>query len=204
MCVHDSTQGCAVPRGPVTTVCVPAEPSPPLPSQLLFLPCSYVSRSWLAGDRGRVRSWDGESIPSRHTLASTCKHTNMHTRSHTEYTVHTKGSEYVTYANIQSKTESDALLAVRWWKYTERQPWANNGAMCALATVHVFVYIYMTLRCTGTSCRLSAFSSSLSNLSSLMEQCLQTWSLHGSGHVVKALWLWPSRCLFLAACVSNN
>lgn len=119
VCVCDSTQGCAVPRGPVTTVCVPAEPSPPLPSQLLFLPCSYVSRSWRAGDRGRVRSWDGESIPSghTHTLACTCNHTNKHTHI-PKQNIYSKESEYVTYANIHSKTESDALLAVSWWHYT--------------------------------------------------------------------------------------
>lgn len=58
--VRDSTKGCAVPRGPVTTVCVPAEPSPPLPSQLLFLPSSYVSpflTRWRQGEGGDGRGW---------------------------------------------------------------------------------------------------------------------------------------------------
>lgn len=98
VCVRDSIQGCAVPCSPVTTVCVPAEPSPPLLSQLLFLPCSYVSRSWRARDRGRVQSWDGESIPSghTHTLVSTCKHVHAHTQTHT-----------ICICNIQSKTGSD-------------------------------------------------------------------------------------------------
>lgn len=85
VCICDSTQACSVPRGPVTTVCVPAELSPPLLSQLLFLPCSYVSCSWRAGDRGREWCWDGESIPRGHgrTLACTrmyCVHMHGYTK----------------------------------------------------------------------------------------------------------------------------